>query len=68
MRPPSVGSTTTPGRRRQHNYEGVRDTLVVLWDASDRVCGKRLNVMIPVFGKHDERPAAKIGIEDPFIA
>src|SRR6516165_1640486 len=28
--------------------EAIRDALVALWEASDRVCGKRLKVMIPV--------------------
>ncbi|MBZ0208924.1 MAG: transposase family protein [Hyphomicrobium sp.] len=28
--------------------EAIRDALIALWEASDRVCGKRLKVMIPV--------------------
>lgn len=32
---------------RRRKYEGVRDALVALWEASDRVCGKSLKVMIP---------------------
>jgi hypothetical protein len=37
------------GRRPQQTYgEAVRDALIALWEASDRVCGKRLKVMIPV--------------------
>jgi hypothetical protein len=36
-----------PGYRRRRKYEGVRDALVALWEASDRVCGKRLVAMIP---------------------
>jgi hypothetical protein len=36
------------GHRRRGRYEGVRDALVALWEASDRVCGKRLVAMIPV--------------------
>jgi hypothetical protein len=39
------------GRQRrcpQRTYgEAVRDALIALWEASDRVCGKRLKVMIP---------------------
>jgi len=35
------------GQRRRRRYEGVRDALVALWEASDRVCGERLVVMIP---------------------
>jgi hypothetical protein len=35
-------------RRRQRRYGGaIRDVLTALWEASDRVCGKRLVVMIP---------------------
>ncbi len=33
------------GRRRK--YADARDTLIALWEASDRVCGKRLVAMIP---------------------
>ena len=33
------------GRRRK--YAGARNALIALWEASDRVCGKRLVVMIP---------------------
>ena len=35
------------GRRRIYG-EAVRQALVVLWEASDRICGKRLQVLIPV--------------------
>src|SRR5512134_2066169 len=28
--------------------EAIRDALTALWEASDRVCGKRLKAMIPV--------------------
>ncbi len=38
----------TPQRRRRCKYGGLLDALIVLWEASDRVCGKRLKVMIPV--------------------
>ena len=36
-----------PARRRRRKYAGVRDALIALWEASDRVCGKRLVSMIP---------------------
>jgi Integrase core domain len=36
-----------PKRRRWRKYEGVRDALTALWEASDHVCGKRLVAMIP---------------------
>src|ERR1700682_997736 len=31
-----------------HPEEAVRTALVVLWEASDRVCGKRLRALLPV--------------------
>src|SRR3954468_20074718 len=33
---------------RDRTYGTIQDALVALWEASDRVCGKRLVVMIPV--------------------
>ena len=36
-------------RRRKRRYGAViEDALGALWEASDRLCGKRLKVMIPV--------------------
>jgi hypothetical protein len=32
---------------RQRKYAGARDALIALWEASDRLCGKRLVAMIP---------------------
>ena len=32
--------------RRVYN-EAVREALIVLWEASDQICGKRLKAMIP---------------------
>ncbi|MGV7219840.1 integrase catalytic domain-containing protein [Bradyrhizobium sp. UFLA05-112] len=49
-RPPSkeeVTGATEPARSRRRRYASVRDALVALWEASDRVCGKRLVSMIP---------------------
>jgi hypothetical protein len=34
-------------RRRGGKYDSVQDALRAIWEASDRVCGKRLVVMIP---------------------
>ena len=34
-------------RRRGRRYDAIKDALIALWEASDRVCGKRLVVMIP---------------------
>ena len=35
-------------QRRRIYGEAIGDALIALWEASDRVCGKRLKVMIPV--------------------
>lgn len=43
---PLVRETTRP-QRRLYN-EAVREALLVLWEASDRLCGKRLRPLIPV--------------------
>jgi hypothetical protein len=34
-------------RQRGRKYDAIKDALIALWEASDRVCGKRLVVMIP---------------------
>ncbi len=39
-------SRSRPGRRVYD--EAVREALVVLWEASDRICGKRLKPLIPL--------------------
>ncbi len=38
---------TTRGRVRLYD-EAVRQALIVLWEASDRVCGKRLKPLLPI--------------------
>jgi hypothetical protein len=40
--------------RRIYN-EAVRTTLVLLWEASDRLCGKRLQLLIPILLEAMER-------------
>ena len=43
------GSMALAKRSRSRVYdEAVREALVVLWEASDRVCGKRLKPLLPV--------------------
>ncbi len=46
----AAGSASTSARRvRLAVYdEAVREALVVLWEASDRVCGKRLRPLLPL--------------------
>jgi hypothetical protein len=42
-----VPERSRPARNRLYD-EAVRQALVVLWEAGDRVCGKRLKALIPV--------------------
>jgi hypothetical protein len=43
------GSRRPQTRRRPSLYdEAVRGALIVLWEASDRVCGKRLKALLPI--------------------
>ena len=43
------GSKRPQTRRRQALYDdAVRGALIVLWEASDRVCGKRLKALLPI--------------------
>lgn len=37
-----------PKPRQRRHGAAIKDGLVALWEASDRVCGKRLKAMIPV--------------------
>jgi len=42
-------STATGARARNRLYdEAVRQALTVLWEAADRICGKRLKALIPM--------------------
>jgi hypothetical protein len=40
--------------RRLYN-EAVREALIVLWEASDRICGKRLRALVPILVEAMER-------------
>src|ERR1700730_10708085 len=53
----SSSETTSRRIRRPSVYdEAVREALVMLWEASDRVCGKRLKpllgILIPALERH----------------
>jgi hypothetical protein len=50
---PSRLSGPRPGRRVYD--DAVREVLIMLWEASDRVCGKRLQPLIPVLVEAMER-------------
>ena len=45
--PRTIDNTARPPTGRGRRYASVRDALIALWEASDRVCGKRLVAMIP---------------------
>src|SRR5215207_115264 len=45
--PRTVDGAAQPPTGRRRKYAGARDALIALWEASDRVCGKRLVAMIP---------------------
>jgi hypothetical protein len=56
-----------PGRRVYD--DAVREALIVLWEASDRVCGKRLRPLVPILVEAMERhghlrlaPAVRAGL------
>ena len=50
---PRARSGRRPGRWRYG--EAVREALVILWEASDRVCGKRLKPLLPILLEAMER-------------
>ena len=53
----AVGAVSDPAlvwRRRVYD-DAVREALIVLWEASDRVCGKRLRPLIPILVESMER-------------
>lgn len=43
----SVSPTRSVRRRRKLYDEAARQALIVLWEASDRICGKRLRPLLP---------------------
>jgi hypothetical protein len=45
--PVAPGEVEAPRERRRRYDSTIKDALKALWEASDRVCGKRLKVMIP---------------------
>ena len=45
QRRPSESISVRPGRRIYD--EAVREALVTIWEAADRICGKRLRVVMP---------------------
>src|SRR5471032_1511666 len=50
---PGRRSGPRPGRRLYN--EAVREALIVIWETSDRVCGKRLRPLVPILIESMER-------------
>ena len=55
LRSGPTGSRHGPRPGRQIYGEAVRAALILLWEASDRVCGKRLKALLPVLMEAMER-------------
>jgi len=53
-RPLSLSGGRPHGRPRVYE-EAVKEALIVLWEASDRICGKRLKLLIPILVGYLER-------------
>ena len=52
---PPPGRQTGPRPGRRVYDDGVREALIVIWEASDRVCGKRLRPLVPIMLEAMER-------------
>jgi hypothetical protein len=64
---PSRQTGPRPGRRTYD--DAVREALIVIWETSDRICGKRLRPLVPVLVEAMERhghlqlaPEVRIGL------
>jgi hypothetical protein len=55
LREGRAGKRPGPRLARRVYDEAVREALVVLWEASDRICGKRLKALLPVLIEGMER-------------
>ena len=40
-------SSSRPGRKKIYD-EAVKEALIILWEAADRICGKRLKAILPI--------------------
>ncbi len=50
-----IGQSSVRRTRRRIYEEAERNALVVLWEASDRICGKRLKALLPLLIESMER-------------
>src|SRR5919199_3818585 len=49
------GRQRGPRPNRRIYDDAVRDALIVIWEASDRICGKRLRPLVPILLEAMER-------------
>ena len=69
LRGGGAGPAERRGRRDRVYGAAMREALIVLWEASDRACGKRLRPLLPVLVEAMERhghlqlaPEVRIGV------
>ena len=43
----ATGTNRSPPNARRIYGEAVKESLIVIWEASDRICGKRLKAILP---------------------
>jgi hypothetical protein len=55
LRTGQAGRASGPRRNRRVYDEAVRAALIVIWETSDRVCGKRLRPLVPILVEAMER-------------
>src|SRR3954471_25053736 len=55
LRGGAANRRSAPWPERRLYDEAVREALIVLWEASDRVCGKRLKALAPILVEAMER-------------
>jgi hypothetical protein len=55
LRSGRAGRSAGPRPARRIYNEAVRDALVIIWEAADRVCGKRLRPLVPILVEAMER-------------
>ncbi len=55
LRGGSSKDRSAPRHRRRLYDDAVREALILLWEASDRICGKRLKPLIPMLAAAMER-------------
>ena len=70
LRAGQTGRRSGPRPERRLYNEGVREALIVIWEASDRICGKRLRPLVPILVEAMERhghlqlaPEVRAGLE-----